>query len=149
MCERHRTHPVVTEPHAETRAPGPAGTCRPADARREVERAIDACCRAARTRCDAHAVEDAQLVVSELTTNAILHGGGVTDFHVDVVGHGVRVCVSDASDRLPVTRPPVDPRGRRRVDGRGWPIVCRLARDVQVSDLPSGGKCITAVLPLF
>lgn len=147
MCERHRTTPVVEVPCAEDGS-GQPRPCQPADARRAVERAIDACCRARHTPCDAHAVSDAQLVASELTTNAILHGGGVTGFHVDVVGRGVRVCVSDRSDRLPVVRPPVDRKGRRRVGGRGWPIVCRLARDVQVCDLPSGGKCISAVVPL-
>jgi len=47
-----------------------------------------------------------------------------------------------------VTEEPVDPRGRRRIGGLGWPIVCRLARDVRVTGLPSGGKCITAVVPL-
>ncbi len=147
MTEQHRTTPSAEPPSC---ADGPvwhAGACKPADARRAVERVVAACCRADRP-CDEHALSDAQLVASELTTNAILHGGGVTDFHVDVVGRDVRVCVSDRSDRLPVARPPVDRQGRRRVGGRGWPIVCRLARDVKVSDLPSGGKCISAVVPL-
>jgi anti-sigma regulatory factor (Ser/Thr protein kinase) len=58
------------------------------------------------------------------------------------------VSVSDRCDQLPVVSEPVDPHGRRRVGGHGWPIVCRLARDVRVTDLPSGGKCITAVVPL-
>ncbi|MEU5091760.1 ATP-binding protein [Streptomyces sp. NPDC021356] len=144
MCEKHRTTPVV-EPSSDGPRPGP---CRPADARRAVAHVITECCRAGHPPCDAHAVTDAQLVASELTTNAILHGGGVTDFHVDVLGPDVRVCVSDRSDRLPVARPPEDPQGRRRSGGRGWPIVCRLARDVQVCDLPTGGKCISAVVPL-
>ncbi|ANH90133.1 MULTISPECIES: ATP-binding protein [unclassified Streptomyces] len=144
MCEKHRTTPVA-EPAS---APDHLGPCRPADARREVAHVITECCRAGHPPCDAHAVSDAQLVASELTTNAILHGGGVTDFHVDVVGPDVRVCVSDRSDRLPVARTPLDRQGRYRGGGRGWPIVCRLARDVQVSDLPSGGKCISAMVSL-
>ncbi|MFJ8199255.1 ATP-binding protein [Streptomyces sp. NPDC096152] len=150
MCEEHRTPPTDESPGARRPPvpPGP-GPCEPAEARREVERAVAACCRTGHAPCDAHALADAQLVASELTTNAILHGGGVTDFHVDVDECGVRVCVSDHSDRLPVARPPVDPLGRHRLNGRGWPIVCRLAREVQVSDLPSGGKCITAVVPLY
>ncbi len=113
-----------------------------------MERAIAEHRRAGQVQCDAHALSDAVLVASELTTNAILHGGGVTDFRVDVVGPGVRVSVSDRSDALPVTAPPVDEQGRRRVGGRGWPIVCRLARDVRVLDLPTGGKRITVVVPL-
>ncbi|MER6981747.1 ATP-binding protein [Streptomyces carpinensis] len=148
MCEKHRTTPIAAPSSAVDRTGRRPPPCKPADARQAVERAITECCLAGRP-CDAHAVSDAQLVASELTTNAILHGGGVTDFHVDVIGRGVRVCVSDRSDRLPVVRPPVDRQGRRRPGGHGWPIVCRLAREVQVSDLPSGGKCISVVVPLI
>ncbi|MGW0080836.1 ATP-binding protein [Streptomyces sp. NPDC003393] len=147
MCDKHWITPGAAARSAVDRTGRQPGPCRPADVRRAVERAISECCRTGGP-CDAHAVSDAQLVASELTTNAILHGGGVTDFHVDVVGRDVRVCVSDRSDRLPVVRPPVDGHGRRRVGGHGWPIVCRLSRDVQVSDLPSGGKCISVVVPL-
>lgn len=121
----------------------------PAEARRAVERAVAERCRATQTTCDREALADALLVASELTSNAILHGGGVTDFHVDIVEPGVRVSVSDRSDAFPEALGPVDVRGRRRVGGLGWPIVCRLARDVRVTDLPCGGKCITAVVPLF
>jgi anti-sigma regulatory factor (Ser/Thr protein kinase) len=138
MCEKHRTESVERY-----RRP-----CKPAEARRAVEHAVAERCRATHTTCDHEALADALLVASELTTNAILHGGGVTDFRVDVVEPGVRVSVSDRSDRLPVVEEPVDAHGRRRVGGLGWPIVCRLARDVRVTDLPSGGKCITAVVPL-
>ncbi|MEU6686678.1 ATP-binding protein [Streptomyces sp. NPDC046832] len=122
--------------------------CKPAEARRAVERAVAERCRATHTTCDTNALSDALLVASELTTNAILHGGGVTDFRVDVDDPGVRVSVSDRSDALPVTVPRTDPHGRLRHGGHGWPIVCRLSRDVRVSDLPTGGKCITAVVPL-
>ncbi|MCF1647629.1 ATP-binding protein [Streptomyces indiaensis] len=122
--------------------------CKPAEARRAVERAVAERCRATHTPCDTNALSDALLVASELTTNAILHGGGVTDFRVDVDDPGVRVSVSDRSDALPVTVPRTDPHGRLRHGGHGWPIVCRLSRDVRVSDLPTGGKCITAVVPL-
>ncbi|MFF5497233.1 ATP-binding protein [Streptomyces aquilus] len=122
--------------------------CKPAEARRAVERAVADRCRATGASCDRESVADALLVASELTTNAILHGGGVTDFRVDVEEPGVRVSVSDRSDALPVTEEPVDPHGRWRVGGHGWPIVCRLARDVRITGLASGGKCITAVVPL-
>ncbi|WP_030676063.1 ATP-binding protein [Streptomyces cellulosae] len=146
MCDQHRTE-IVLEPFAADRR-GHAGPCKPAEARRAVERAVTERCRATRTRCDADTLSDALLVTSELTTNAILHGGGITDFHVDVVGPDVRVSVCDRSDDVPVVAPPVDRRGRRRVGGHGWPIVCRLAHDIRVTDLPSGGKCITAMVPL-
>ncbi|KOU69232.1 ATPase [Streptomyces sp. MMG1533] len=147
MCEEHRTE-YALEPSLAVDQGGQPRPCKPAEARRAVERAVTERCRATRTRCDEGALSDAVLVASELTTNAILHGGGITDFHVDVVGPGVRVSVSDRSDELPVVHAPVDPNGRRRVGGHGWPIVCRLSRDVRVADLPAGGKCITAVVPL-
>jgi len=95
MCEEHRTDATpessVAYRHAPTR------TYRPAEARRAVERAVSERCRATHTPCDAQALSDALLVTSELTTNAILHGGGITDFDVTVEGRGVRVSVSDRS----------------------------------------------------
>ncbi|MEU2284088.1 ATP-binding protein [Streptomyces sp. NPDC013178] len=123
--------------------------CRPSDVRTAIRRAVAGRCGAMGCPYDEEALSDALLVASELTTNAILHGGGVTDFDVDVDDQDVRVSVSDRSDRLPVAGDPLDEEGRRRTGGRGWPIVCRLARDVRVSDLPSGGKRITAVVPVF
>ncbi|GGM07270.1 ATPase [Streptomyces fumigatiscleroticus] len=152
MCERHPIEIPPAERSAAERTgavrAGQPRPCRPAEARRAVERAVAERCDTTDLRCDADALSDAVLVASELTTNAMLHGGGVTDFRVDVVGPGVRVSVSDRSAELPVIRPAADPHGRRRAGGRGWPIVCRLAHDVRVSDLPTGGKCITAVVRL-
>lgn len=147
MCEERTTESAAEGPPGVGRA-GPPRSCRPADVRQAVRRAVFERCRATHTACDADALADALLVASELTTNAILHGGGVTDVRVDVSGPGVRVSVSDRSDELPVVVPLTDREGRRRPGGHGWPIVCRLARDVRVSDLPAGGKCITAVVPL-
>ncbi|MGP2436232.1 ATP-binding protein [Streptomyces sp. JW3] len=146
MCERPMT-PSAAERTGDQRS-RPARPSKPAEARRAVERAVTARCREGGTRCDADALSDAVLVASELTTNAILHGGGVTDFRVDVVGPGLRVSVSDRSDALPAPVPAADRQGRWTVGGRGWPIVCRLARDVRVSGLPSGGKCISVLVPL-
>ena len=147
MRDRDTIHPVVEQRGGDTgRRYRP---CRPADARAAVERAVTECRGAGgRASCDPCALSDAVLVASELTTNAILHGGGITDFQVDVVGPGVRLSVCDRSHDLPVAVPATDDRGRRRLGGRGWPIVCRLAREVRVADLPSGGKCITVVVPL-
>ncbi len=143
MCDEHMIESVFEPPGAHRARP-----CKPAEARRAVERAVAERCRITHTPCDTDALSDALLVASELTTNAILHGGGVTDFQVDIDGPGVHVSVSDRSDALPVTVPRTDPHGRMRHGGHGWPIVCRLARDVRVSDLPAGGKRITAVVPL-
>ncbi|MEU5627087.1 ATP-binding protein [Streptomyces tendae] len=151
MRDRDTTRPVVEQRGTDTCRRCPP--CRPADARKAVERAVTECGGThGRAPCDPGAVSDAVLVASELTTNAILHGGGITDFRVDVVDPGarpgVRLSVCDRSHDLPVAVPATDDRGRRRLGGRGWPIVCRLAREVRVADLPSGGKCITVVVPL-
>ncbi|MGW7425231.1 ATP-binding protein [Streptomyces sp. NPDC054813] len=136
MREKIRTESVVVPP--DSRRP----SLRPADARREVRGALAG----QAVPCPAEALNDALLVASELTTNAILHGGGITGFDVDVEGCAVRVSVSDRSDALPVAEQVPDDRGR--LGGRGWPIVCRLARDVEVAGLPRGGKRITAVVSL-
>lgn len=146
MCEEHRTDATPETSVAYRHAP--PRPYRPTEARRAVERAVSERCRATHTPCDAQALSDALLVTSELTTNAILHGGGITDFDVSVEGQGVRVSVSDRSTALPVAKEPVDRQGRWRPGGHGWPIVCRLAHDVRVTDLPTGGKCITAMVPL-
>ncbi|MFD4506871.1 ATP-binding protein [Streptomyces sp. NPDC058457] len=138
MHEKYRTESSAAPP--EFRRPA----LRPADARRAVRGAV------ARQElpCTAGALDDALLVTSELTTNAILHGGGITGFDVDVEGCAVRVSVSDRSDEIPVAERAADESDRWRPGGRGWPIVCRLARDVEVAGLPCGGKRITAVVPL-
>ncbi|MET9150232.1 ATP-binding protein [Streptomyces griseoflavus] len=144
MSQERTTESVLVPPGTPRAVPA-----RPAEVREAVARAVSERCRATRTACDTDALADVLLVASELTTNAILHGGGVTDFRVDVSGPGVRLSVSDRSDELPVAVPRTDQRGRRRPGGHGWPIVCRLARDIRVSDLPAGGKCITALVPLL
>ncbi|MFF3501457.1 ATP-binding protein [Streptomyces sp. NPDC003247] len=146
MRAHHITH-GTDAPDGPRRCDGQP-SCRPSDVRTAVRRAAAGRCAATGRPYDEEALSDALLVASELTTNAILHGGGVTGYDVDVDGQAVRVSVSDRSDRLPVVSDPLDEQGRRRVGGRGWPIVCRLARDVRVSDLPSGGKRITAVVPV-
>ncbi|MGW2651590.1 ATP-binding protein [Streptomyces sp. NPDC001393] len=142
MRDKHLTMTLATR-----RTPCRRVPCRPADARRTVERAVAERCRAGAS-CGPAAMADALLVTSELTTNAIRHGGGITGFDVAVDSGCVRVSVSDRSDELPVAVPPDDERGHTRTGGRGWPIVCRLSRDVRVAQLPCGGKRITVVVPL-
>jgi anti-sigma regulatory factor (Ser/Thr protein kinase) len=142
MREPHRTDSATA-----TRDTRPV-PCRPADARRTVRRAVAERCRDRALVCAGQALDDALLVTSELTTNAILHGGGITGFDVAVDSGGVRVSVSDRSDDVPVATARPDESDRCAAGGRGWPIVCRLARDVRVAGLPCGGKCITAVVPL-
>ncbi|MFE6618021.1 ATP-binding protein [Streptomyces sp. NPDC057740] len=120
----------------------------PAEARGTVRRILSEQTRARGTVCAPDTLSDALLVTSELTTNAMLHGGGITDFDVRVVGQNLYLSVSDRERRHPVTVSPTDPPGRHRCGGRGWPIVCRLSHTVRVADLPTGGKRVTAVIPL-
>ncbi|GGZ00341.1 ATP-binding protein [Streptomyces poonensis] len=143
MRERYQ---VRAAPHPVFPSGPPHGPRSPAEARIAVRQAVAE--RAADTGCDESALADALLVVSELTTNAMLHGGGVTDVDVTVRGGDLYLSVSDRSRRLPVALTSVDECGRKRCGGRGWPIVCRLSREVTLADLPSGGKRITAVVPL-
>lgn len=99
----------------------------PADVRSAVRRAVSGLCGATGCSYDEEALTDALLVASELTTNAILHGGGVTGFDVDVDGRAVRVSVSDRSDRLPIVAGGGDDQGDgvpAAAAGRssaGWP----------------------------
>ncbi|MEW1691328.1 ATP-binding protein [Streptomyces sp. NPDC091265] len=89
---------------------------------------------------------DVLLVTSELVTNAIRHGGGLTGFAAALTDDGLLLDVADASTQLPVVTDPAD-RGRGLVGGFGWPLICRLARHVAVTPRPDG-KQITALLPL-
>jgi anti-sigma regulatory factor (Ser/Thr protein kinase) len=53
---------------------------------------------------DTRTVEDARLVVSELVTGALVHGGGIrwVSVVVDVVNDVVRIAVADNSTRPPL-----------------------------------------------
>jgi anti-sigma regulatory factor (Ser/Thr protein kinase) len=146
MCGEHGTH--STDTAAVAGRPRSCGPSSPAEARQAVRDALEGRFQGHDPRGDDDAVGDALLVTSELTSNAILHGGGVTDFEVRLVDHAVQVSVSDGSDQVPETKQRVDEQGRMRVGGHGWPIICRLARDIVVSSLRPSGKRITAIVPL-
>ncbi|MBM7439533.1 ATP-binding protein [Streptomyces sp. HB132] len=92
-------------------------------------------------------VADALLVTSELVTNAMRHGRGLTGFRAELVDDGLRLDVEDASPEEPATQvssaSDAFPPG-----GFGWPLVCRLARHVAVTPRP-GGKQITVLVPLM
>ncbi|HWU10879.1 MAG TPA: ATP-binding protein [Streptomyces sp.] len=90
-------------------------------------------------------VADALLVTSELVTNAVRHGGGLTGFSAEVVDDGLLLTVSDASTRAPVMTER-DP-GSAPVGGYGWPLVRRLTERVSVTHLPDG-KHIVALVAL-
>lgn len=80
--------------------------------------------------------EGAALVVSELVTNAFLHGGGQIALQVDEEQGAIRVSVSDGSGALP--RP--NGAGSFDVSGRGLVIVGALASEWGTQRHEGGGK---------
>lgn len=105
-----------------------------ADARRWVEHALDEGGAAERS-------DDAQLVISELVTNALRHGLGEVVARVQLTATEVQLSVTDAGQTLPELRP----QRPGRIGGMGLFIVARLAADWGVAPFP-GGKTVWAVL---
>jgi len=87
-------------------------------------------------------VEDAVLLVSELVTNSVLHGGPPVVVAVDCDEQSLRVRVRDGSSEMP------SPRQAKRVDegGRGLAIVATLSDDWGVEPHESDGKHVWFVL---
>jgi len=86
--------------------------------------------------CD-DAIPDAELLVSELVTNAVLHARSATRVTIDHDGTTVRIAVCDDSP----TRPRLRDYGPEAVTGRGLVIVDRIARRWGV-DPSDDGKCV-------
>ncbi|MER6390475.1 ATP-binding protein [Streptomyces sp. NPDC001523] len=82
------------------------------------------------------------LVVSELVTNALRHGGGT--MNLTAHPNGIEVAVHDLSPQPPRMRTP-DLNGG--TGGFGWPMVNRLAHTTTVNPRPTGGKTVGALLP--
>ncbi len=92
--------------------------------------AASAARRAVRQRLAAWAlddlIEDAQLIVSELVTNALRHGRGPLELRLRTDGRRLHVEVRDgAGDFLPQPRHAPD----QAVDGRGLRLVAAMADD--------------------
>ncbi|MEU5656377.1 ATP-binding protein [Streptomyces sp. NPDC047737] len=88
---------------------------------------------------------DALLVTSELVTNAVRHGGGLTGFTAEITEEGLLLTVADASPEAPVVTerdPATAPIG-----GYGWPLVRRLTEWVSVRH-HLGGKNVVALIAL-
>ncbi|OIK27837.1 ATP-binding protein [Streptomyces malaysiense] len=117
------------------------GMCSSADARDAVA-ALLAAARPAPLR---RSVQDAQLVVSELLTNAEKHAPGPCALSLELRpgARSLRICVTDTSTTPPHRRPP-DPG---RVGGHGLHLVTMLSRSLEVTELPEG-KRVTATVPL-
>jgi anti-sigma regulatory factor (Ser/Thr protein kinase) len=83
------------------------------------------------------------LVVSELVTNALRHGGGTYTLRLTDHPDLIEVAVDDPSPQAPLMRTP-DPNGG--TGGFGWPMVNRLAHATAVTSHAAGGKTVSAFL---
>ncbi|MCY0963108.1 ATP-binding protein [Streptomyces sp. H27-H5] len=88
--------------------------------------------------------EDVVLVVSELVTNALRHGGGTCILTLTAYPDGIEVSVQDPSPLPPRTRVP-DLHGGS--GGFGWSMVNHLAQTTTVTHMQTGGKTVSALLP--
>ncbi|MEU2907772.1 ATP-binding protein [Streptomyces globisporus] len=84
------------------------------------------------------------LVVSELVTNALRHGGGAFTLRLNAHPDAIEVAVDDDGPQLPRMRTP-DRTGAG--GGFGWPMVNHLARTTAITRRAAGGKTVTALLP--
>lgn len=83
-------------------------------------------------------IEDAQLVVSELVTNAVLHAPGAHNVDLELLAHAdrLRITVSDPSTSPPVLAP-LQPNGAH---GKGMHIISALAARWGIEDHPYGKR---------
>ena len=86
-------------------------------------------------------VDDASLVVSELVTNAVLHGGGCRGVQVRTSGEGVRIEVTDASSHGPL----LGVASVGSMTGRGMRMVAGLVSAMGI-DPADDGKTVWAEL---
>ncbi|WP_405668378.1 ATP-binding protein [Streptomyces sp. NBC_01166] len=90
----------------------------------------------------AEAADGVILVVSELVTNALRHGGGTCTLDLNAHPAGIEVAVHDRSPQGPRMRTP-DLNGG--TGGFGWPMVNRLAHTTAVTRRPAG-KTVMALI---
>ncbi|MEW2292900.1 ATP-binding protein [Streptomyces sp. NPDC006743] len=122
-----------------------SGTITAAEARAAVGRFLDRVRVTGRAHVPDRVAQDAQLVVSELITNAVRHAPGPCGLRLEAQPESgvVRISVWDTSPLPPRPRP----RDGRRVGGHGLEIVGALSGSLTVTDRDTG-KEITAQLRL-
>ncbi|MGW2447308.1 ATP-binding protein [Streptomyces sp. NPDC001675] len=111
----------------------------------EARDAVGALLERARPAPGRRAVQDAQLVASELVTNAVKHAPGPCALHLELTpdAAALSITVVDTSPDLP-RQPPPDPG---RVGGHGLLLVNMLSGGLEVTPLPRG-KRVTATVAL-
>jgi anti-sigma regulatory factor (Ser/Thr protein kinase) len=82
-------------------------------------------------------IDDAELLTSELVTNAVLHARSSARVEIEYDGGPVRVSVCDSSPSPPRVRD----YGPQAVTGRGMVLVDRIAHRWGVEH-GDGGKCV-------
>jgi anti-sigma regulatory factor (Ser/Thr protein kinase) len=87
-------------------------------------------------------LDDAQLVLSELATNAVAHARSPFSVVARFQESGVRLSVRDSSPRVPTMRD----AGPMASSGRGLQLVAALALDWGVEVTPDDGKTVWAEL---
>lgn len=85
------------------------------------------------------------LVVSELVTKALRHGGGARTLDLTARRDSIEVAVRDPSPRAPRMR--TTPDLNDGTGGFGCPMVNRLARATAVTRHRAGGKTVSTLLP--
>ncbi|MFI6345028.1 ATP-binding protein [Streptomyces sp. NPDC050560] len=88
--------------------------------------------------------ETVAVVVSELVTNALRHGGGRYRMHLSADADAVHVAVGDLSPEPPRER---DPDYTDGTGGFGWHMIRSLTSSVTVIPGPGRGKIVYAVIP--
>ncbi|MEU8589192.1 ATP-binding protein [Streptomyces sp. NPDC048664] len=92
---------------------------------------------------DRRPTQNAQLVVSELVTNALVHAPGPSGLRLELTPESLLITVWDSSPRPPRSRAP-DPG---RIGGHGLHLVTALSEDLRTTATPSG-KRVTATVRL-
>jgi anti-sigma regulatory factor (Ser/Thr protein kinase) len=80
--------------------------------------------------------DTAELLTSELVTNALLHAGTDVTVHVEDHGASVRIAVEDGSD----DEPTLGELDSIDLGGRGLPLVAAMARSWGWDPLPHGKR---------
>ena len=128
------TRRMSTESFTTLALPRDLGT--PAQGRRLLESALDS--------LPGSVVADAQLLLTEVLSNAILHGsagaGARLDVSVEADESILRVTVTDRSPQFP--RPSINPPDPMAASGWGLYLLERLAKRWGVEDAPDGGSAV-------
>jgi anti-sigma regulatory factor (Ser/Thr protein kinase) len=100
--------------------------------------------RAREAMSEHNAADGAELVVSELTANAVLHGECPSVLRIYALGDCLLIEVEDNSAEQPVMGPPL--KDNVETSGRGLRLVEALSDNFGFTPLPARGKVVWARL---